>query len=932
MKYNLHLKKMTALALATMFIASASLVGCNNSQANVAKSEYTYTITEEGIDYKMPNAPTTPAWTPSQLLEADLKKEALYNKSMIPLKDRVSQDRIYPVNSTQNKDTKLVSLSIMNQNTSGNIPHGSNSFNANTFSYWQYLDKLVYWGGSAGEGIIVPPSPDVTDSAHKNGVPVLGTVFFPPLEYGGKVEWLDEFLQQDEQGNFVMVDKLIEVANEFGFDGWFINQETDPAESPTKTPEEYAKLFEEFVAQFNEKSGDSLQLMWYDAITVEGKLDWQNQLNEKNKNFIIDENGNKIADSMFLNFWWTTDKLAPEQLLKKSSEYATSLGYNSKDLFAGIDIQANGTATPIKWELLENGTDTHTSIGLYCPSWSFSSSNGDADQFQSKESAIYVNEFGDPSKDSQATGTSWRGMSKFITEQTVVNSMPFNTNFSMGNGYNYFINGEKVSSLDWNNRSLADVMPTYRWIIDENGNKITPRIDYANAYYGGNSIKFLGDFKANTVSSVKLFSADLKIEEKTQFLTYAKADSEAQLDLKLTFHDSEEEVVIKADKALNENWQAISYDVSEHVGKSIKTISYEMSTKEDKNIAINLGGISIKDSSKKANVTDVTAVNIDDNMFEEEDTLAGVSLSWEASQTDMNDLKAYEIYMKNADGSLSLLGSTLNNRFFVNSLQRGKDVMETEFIVMAVNKDDVRGKSASVKLTWPDNTVPKAKFKADKTLVAPNEEIQFTNMSNQLSESFEWTFEGADIETSTDKDPVVKYANEGTYTVKLKAKNAKGEDEFIAEELITVTSKASNGLTNFALNANTEASSFVNDNEAPKFAVDGDKSKKWCAVGSDKHNITIDLGEVKQIARLDVYHAEAGGESPDMNTEEYKLEVSEDGVNFTEVLNVEKNSLGTTSDSFKPVNARYARFTVLKATQGSDSAARIYEIELYGLE
>lgn len=69
-----------------------------------------------------------------------------------------------------------------------------------------------------------------------------------------------------------------------------------------------------------------------------------------------------------------------------------------------------------------------------------------------------------------------------------------------------------------------------------------------------------------------------------------------------------------------------------------------------------------------------------------------------------------------------------------------------------------------------------------------------------------------------------------------------------------------------------------------------------------------------------------------MNTEEYKLEVSEDGVNFTEVLNVEKNSLGTTSDSFKPVNARYARFTVLKATQGSDSAARIYEIELYGLE
>lgn len=934
MKYNLHIKKSAALAIATMFVVSASLAGCGNgstsSGGSSQASKQTYTITEEGVDFKMPNAPTTPAWTPEQILEADIKQEALYNKSMIPLKDRVSEDRIYPVNSTQNKDTNLVAISIMNNNTSGNIPHGSNNFNVNTFSYWQYLDKLVYWGGSAGEGIIVPPSPDVTDSAHKNGVPVLGTVFFPPLEYGGKIEWLDQFLQKDEQGNFVMVDKLIEVANEFGFDGWFINQETDPTESKTMKPEEYAKLFQEFVAQYKQKAGENLELMWYDAMTIEGKLDWQNQFNEKNKDFMIDANGNKLADSMFLNFWWTTNKLAPEQLLKKSNEYAKTLGIDSKDLYAGIDIQANGTATPIKWELLENAEGTQTSIGLYAPNWSFSSSNGDVDQFQSKEAAIYVNEFGDPSKDSQAVGTQWRGMSKFITEKTVINSMPFNTNFNMGNGYNYFINGEKVSSLDWNNRSLADVMPTYRWIIDENGNSIKASIDYANAYYGGNSIKFLSDLKANKVSTVKLFSADLKIEEKTQFLTYAKADGEVQLDLKLTFHDSEEEVVIKADKTLNENWQTISYDVSPYVGKNIKTISYEISSTEDKNATINLGGISIKNSDTKAVVTDVKSVNIDDSMFEEEDTLAGVNLSWEA--TDSKDLKAYEIYRKNADGSLSLLGSTLNNRFFVNSLQRTPETMETEFVVMVVNKDDVRGKSASTKLTWPDNTVPKAKFKADKTLIAPGEEVQFTNMSNKLSESFEWTFEGANIETSTDENPVVKYEKEGTYTVKLKAKNAKGEDEIVEEGLITVTSKAANGLQNFALNAKTEASSFVNDNEAPQFAVDGDKTKKWCAVGSDKHNITIDLGAVKQIARLDVYHAEAGGESPDMNTEEYMLEVSEDGTNFTKVLDVEKNTLGATSDSFKPVNARYVRFTVLKPTQGSDSAARIYEIEVYGLE
>ena len=52
-----------------------------------------------------------------------------------------------------------MAISIMNSSTSRQCPHGLNTANANTFSYWQYVDELVYWGGSSGEGIIVPPSP-----------------------------------------------------------------------------------------------------------------------------------------------------------------------------------------------------------------------------------------------------------------------------------------------------------------------------------------------------------------------------------------------------------------------------------------------------------------------------------------------------------------------------------------------------------------------------------------------------------------------------------------------------------------------------------------------------------------------------------------------------------------------------------------------------
>ena len=102
--------------------------------------------------------------------------------------------------------------------------------------------------------------------------------------------------------------------------------------------------------------------------------------------------------------------------------------------------------------------------------------------------------------------------------------------------------------------------------------------------------------------------------------------------------------------------------------------------------------------------------------------------------------------------------------------------------------------------------------------------------------------------------------------------------------------------------------------------------------GSAPHEITLDLGSVKAVSAVDVYHAEAGGESADMNTKSYAICVSEDGVAFEEVWSVTRNTAGTTHDTFAPVNAQYVKLIVNKPTQGSDSAARIYEVEVYGLE
>lgn len=922
-------KKIVILPTAVAFTLAVVFTGCNN--VTTGGNKQVYKITEEGLNFKMQNTPISSYWLPEDLLEwtASEDEDAPYNISTIELQKRVDKEKLQTVNNTQNKDTKVVALSIMNANTSGNPTQGSNTFDSNTFSYWQYIDTLVYWGGSAGEGIIVPPSADVTDSAHKNGVEVLGTIFFPPTEFAGRLEWLDTFFTKDAEGNFIMVDKLIEVAKTYNFEGWFINQETQGTEENPLTVE-HVELMQEFIKQYKEKAGDSQQLMWYDSMTKDGEINWQNTLNDKNDIFLIDGEGNKVADSMFLNFWWTEDKYAQDELLKKSEEHAEKIGVDSKEVYAGIDVQANGTATPIKWDLFEkSANETYTSLGLYCPSWTYFSSDT-VDSFQEKEAKLWVNEFNDPTKATEATGTTWRGISTYVVEKSAVTSLPFKTNFSMGNGYNFFIDGEKVSSLDWNNRSLADVMPTYRWIIENEGeNQLTASLDYSTAYYGGNSIKLLGKLEANKSSTIKLFSADLKLEKGVEFTTMAKADSEVALDLVLEFDDGTIET-ISGDKKLEKDWTKVTYDVEKFVDKSIRTISYKMTTSEAaNNLTINLGNLSI-DDGKTDKAVDVSNVKVESTSFEEDSTLAGIRLTWDA--TEGEGLHHYEIYKVNSDKSKSYLGATYNTRYFINSLERETDEMESTFEVVSVNNDNVRGKSAKVKVEWPDNTLPKANFRAKSTVVAPGESVTFENLSNLVADSYEWTFKGADVETSTEQNPTVTYSNEGTYDVVLKAKNKKGNNEIVIKDLITVTKLAESGLNNLSLNKTVEASSFVNDAEAPKYALDGDPSTKWCAVGPDNHNITIDLGEVKSINEVHIQHAEVGGENPDMNTEEYKIEVSEDGENFTTVSLREGNTLGETVDAFKQVNARYVRLTILKATQGSDSAARIYGIDVFGLE
>ncbi|WP_193433354.1 endo-beta-N-acetylglucosaminidase [Virgibacillus necropolis] len=856
--------------------------------------------------------PESSYWYPEGLMNwsPESDTDAIFNKSSVPLADR---EVLYKVNNTSQSEAKLVALSALNPNTSGVPSQGGNKFFANTFSYWQYVDVMVYWAGSAGEGIIVPPSADVIDAAHKNGVPILGNVFFPPKVYGGKEEWLEQMLVQREDGSFPAADKLLEVASYYGFDGWFINQETGGG------TEETAEKMKDFLAYLQEHKQKDMQIMWYDSMTKNGDINWQNALTDQNKMFLQDGE-ERVSDSMFLNFWWNSQEA--------SYNKAKEIGRDPYDLFAGIDVEANGTNTNVNWEgIFPEGRSPYTSLGVYRPDWAFKTSTT-MDEFYDKEQEFWTGEAGDPSETFK--NGSWKGMAHYFTAKTSVQELPFVTHFNTGSGKSFVVNGVTRSERDWNNRSLQNILPTWRWLTEGSGQPLNVDFDWEQAYYGGSSLKISGKLSNENTTHLKLYKTDLPIEKDTEIsVTYQTDVKKPNMKLGVSFIGQPEKFVFFDVKKKSRNeWTTETFKLKKYQGEKIAAISLYFDSEEViEDYQMNIGELKVtnKHSDKEVPGSPTNPTWLE--MAYKEGLYADLSVKWDPVD---DTIQHYELYRRHANGEKEFLGATPNNVYHISDLRRDGKETATTLEIVAVSKDYVKSEAVEVTFEWPPYPIPKADFSASQTVAAPGDEIQFFNNSSEATEEVQWHFDGATPATSTEKDPVVTYQEEGVYAVTLVAKNSEGEDSLTKEEFITISKDATN-IENVALNKTAVASGQCGTSEGPLNAIDGEtaNNSKWCAIG-DNQWLTVDLGEVYHLSEFVLKHAEAGGESPAFNTKAFKIETSRDGENWENTVTATANTAAVSEHPIPITEARYVRLSIQQPTQGGDQAARIYELEAYG--
>ena len=473
-----------------------------------------------------------------------------------------------------------------------------------------------------------------------------------------------------------VADKLIEVMEYYGFDGYFFNEET--AVDYTT-----AGNLRSMIAYMRQQKPNML-IGWYDSITDSGNLSYQDAVNGSNSGWV-----SAGVNEFFMNYNWTT------QDVNTTVSTMQNLGKSQYEAFAGLDVQQNCMNTYFSSNyLLNNSNKLKLSLALYCPNSTMGLS-GDGADFHEVERQFYVNG-GDPRSTSSS---GWAGMSRFFADHTTIISAPFVTNFNSGHGKAFYIDGVKSRDAEWSYQSVQDVMPTWTWIIDSNGQKLSGAYDFEDAYNGGSSIKFYGSLTANKPNNIMLYSTNLDINGSTNIAVTAKNDR-GLMKLVAYYGDSSTSSYANCQKvtfaldASSGGWTTSNVSLASLSGKKLYALGFEIGgTSNVSDYQVNIGRLAVTDSEAAA--ASASNARLEEIIYLDAYT-AEARIKWNG-----NNASSYEIYRLNADGTRTLIMETPNTAYYIPNLVRNDDQADVTIEVVPVNANGVRGESSRFTIDWP---------------------------------------------------------------------------------------------------------------------------------------------------------------------------------------------------------------------------------------
>ena len=396
------------------------------------------------------------------------------------------------------------------------------NFDADNFNMWQYVDIHSNWTNGFWR---VPGA--FNDVAHKNGVKT-GCTYF--IDWGAGVNQMEEpgktLFELATPGTNSYGDKykysrkLIQFLKYYGIDGLCFN------------PEGYwgytvYSRFIPFLAECHKIAKElnhPFHVDWYAFVSNTGALsDNGCKLTTDNNNWFHHAATNQpVTDVFFLNYNWS------ESGLQQSIETARSHGRSTFDVYAGYDMQGRGYGTygNAGWDVVMKYPVSLVIWGAHDRNQLYISSTegGQSDyavqnEYQKKQEMLFSggnrNVLNLPKLNNGVVTSSfsdlkdWHGYATAVIERSTLDELPFVTRFNLGNGR--FFNKEGVTTWNhkWYNYGMQDLLPTWRWWVDNGDGKTVPAdaialdFTYDDAWFAGSCLKIHG---ATERSDVRLFA------------------------------------------------------------------------------------------------------------------------------------------------------------------------------------------------------------------------------------------------------------------------------------------------------------------------------------------------------------------------------------------------------------------------------------------
>lgn len=605
-------------------------------------------------------APDVLGWSPASDPYADLLR------AHVPLQERNAPDPTTQRDPGLSAQTRLLTLAGDYGNAFFESHQGTDEFSQYLFDFWQYTDVYAPWHGMAVAGVpkdyydpslewtqrwfefgmLNLPNPGYTNAAHANGAMSLGCIFFSTNDRGDQS--YRELLVRDQDGGFPVAAKLIEMAQYFGYDGYFINQEESAGVAAADVP-----VYKEFLQALRD---GGMYVQWYDSTdSPSGKLRYQNEFTPQNSPWVLDPEQGRVTDSMFLNYWWDADKLSA------SRDHAISLGLDPHEtVFAGVEAGADQFEQEYDLDqILDENGDPKVSIatlGADFVSSDYANKTDDAEQW-----AVFDRErrwwTGSSTGSTEPDDEGWDGISKYIAERSVIDGSTFSTEFNTGHGLANWTAGRLTSDEEWGDINRQDVPPTWQWWVEsESADPLAVDVDYGpgyvaadrfsyqpvGGYSGGSSLVLSGDLDADT--AVRLFQTELEVHEASSLeLTWSKPSTDdSELRVAAVFASDPDRVVELpvADGRATDGWRTADVALGEHAGDRIATLGVSVGAGSEAiaDYQVNVGALRMLDGSDHTPATP-TGLRVDEYLPDSGEAF----VSWDLAPYEQ--VRRYELFL-----------------------------------------------------------------------------------------------------------------------------------------------------------------------------------------------------------------------------------------------------------------------------------------------